>query len=75
MFLAKAMIEETAYSAIDEGEYEGTRPTRIPAALHCSKGILSNPAEQQSINLFPLSLRISTCSGEIFLLTKTQMAV
>lgn len=43
MFLAKAMIEETAYSAIDEGEYEGTRPTRIPAALHCSKGILSNP--------------------------------
>ena len=43
MFLVNAIIEETAYSAIDDGEYEGTRPTRIPAALHCSKGMLSNP--------------------------------
>ena len=43
-------MEETAYSAIEDGEYEGTRPTLIPAALHCANGILSNPAEQHRIN-------------------------
>ena len=50
IFLANAMIDETAYSAIEAGEYDGTLPTRIPASLHCSSGMLSNPAEQQSIS-------------------------
>ena len=34
MFFANAMIDDTAYSAIELGEYEGTLPTRIPEALH-----------------------------------------
>ena len=73
MFFDNAIIDEMAYSAMDAGEYDGTRRTWIPALMHCSKGILSNPAEQQSINLFPLVLRISICSEAIFLLTKMQM--
>ena len=42
MFLASAMICVTAYSAIEAGEYEGTRAARIPAARSSSVGELSN---------------------------------
>ena len=38
MFLARAMMEEMAYSAMDEGEYEGTRPILMPLALQKSTG-------------------------------------
>ena len=75
MFLANAMIDDTAYSAIELGEYEGTLPTRIPEALHWSKGTLSNPAEQHKINWFPFDFKMSICSGFTFLFTKMQMAL
>ena len=74
-FLDNAKIEETAYSAILAGEYEGTRATRIPRDLTFSIGMLSKPAEQHKINLLLFSDKISICCSVSFLLTNKQIAL
>ena len=50
IFLDSAKIDETANSAILDGEYAGTLATRMPCSLTFCSGTLSKPAEQQRIS-------------------------
>ena len=75
IFLDNAKIDETANSAILEGEYAGTLATRIPCSLTFWRGMLSKPAEQQRISWFLFCTKMLTWSSVNFLLTNKQIAL